>query len=154
MPPTVLHGDPIWLATALRELNVSETPGPKSNARIDEYALATRGGVPPSGDETAWCSSHANWVLLQHQIIGTRTKRARDWLSWGVGCGFVLGCIVVLSRGSNPDFGHVAFGVYADQRDCWLLGGNQGDKVSVARYPRARILGTRWPVGWPLPAAA
>lgn len=152
--PSVRLGDPIWLATALRELGVCETPGTRSTKRIDEYALATRGGVPPTGDETPWCSSFANWVLFQRGISGPRTKRARDWLAWGVPCDFVLGSLAVLSRGRDPNFGHVAFALYADVFDCWLLGGNQGDSVSIARYPRARVLGNRWPAGWPLPAAA
>jgi hypothetical protein len=27
----------------------------------------------------------------------------------------------------------------------YLLGGNQGDRVSVRAYPRKRLLGYRWP---------
>ncbi|WP_404713632.1 hypothetical protein [Sphingomonas sp. MMS24-J13] len=33
-----------------------------------------------------------------------------------------------------------------------VLGGNQGDQVSNARFPRKQILGIRWPAELALPA--
>ncbi len=139
--------DPVWLATALYELGVKETPGAKSTPRIDEYAQATRAGVPPSGDETAWCSSFQNWVFLQHSITGTRLKAARSWLMWGQAIDVRPGAVAVLSRGPDPTFGHVGTVLWADEKTLWLVGGNQGNAVSVKAYPRERLLGScRWPL--------
>lgn len=137
--------EPVWLATGLYELGVRETPGPKSTPRIDEYAKATRAGVPPSGDETPWCSSYVNWCLWQHQLVGTRLKAARSWLTWGQAIDVRPGAIAVLSRGPDPMHGHVGLVLHADEKTLWLVGGNQGNAVSVKPYPRARLLGCRWP---------
>ena len=52
------------------------------------------------------------------------------------------GAIAVLSRGSDPTLGHVGFLVGSTPTDVILLGGNQGDAVTVAAFPRARLLGT------------
>jgi hypothetical protein len=38
-----------------------------------------------------------------------------------------------------------------DQRNPMLLGGNQGDTVSLRRYPRSRVLDYRWPIGFKTP---
>jgi len=41
--------------------------------------------------------------------------------------------------------GHVAFFVREDGDDVVLLGGNQLESVREHRYPRANVLGYRWP---------
>lgn len=51
----------------------------------------------------------------------------------------------MLSRGSSPALGHVGFLVEARGNKVLILGGNQGDEVSVAAFPRSRLLGCRWP---------
>jgi lysozyme family protein len=57
-----------------------------------------------------------------------------------------LGCLAVLWRGdpTGPE-GHVGFFLGADASGVHLLGGNQGDRVSVEVFPRGRVLGYRWP---------
>jgi hypothetical protein len=32
-----------------------------------------------------------------------------------------------------------------------ILGGNQSDEVSIIPFSESRVLGYRWPVGYPLP---
>ena len=71
---------------------------------------------------------------------------ARSYLRWGA----VLdegrfGAVAVLSRGSDPAAGHVGFLVGETDRHVVLLGGNQGDAVSVAAFAKTRLLGLRWP---------
>jgi lysozyme family protein len=51
----------------------------------------------------------------------------------------------VLSRGSDPALGHVAFLVGRMDDAVALLGGNQADSVSVALFPKSRLIGLRWP---------
>lgn len=59
--------------------------------------------------------------------------------------------VVIFTRGSGkqpgPEViaapGHVAFLVSWDDDTVTVLGGNQGDKVSIKTYPRRRILGVR-----------
>ncbi|MCK9912991.1 hypothetical protein MXD81_27815, partial [Microbacteriaceae bacterium K1510] len=62
---------------------------------------------------------------------------ARSYLQWGEALGEArFGAIAVLSRGSDPAAGHVGFLVGETQGHVVLLGGNQGDAVGVAAYPR------------------
>jgi hypothetical protein len=41
--------------------------------------------------------------------------------------------------------GHVGFFVEETSRNVSVLGGNQGEQVSIANQPKARLLGYRWP---------
>jgi hypothetical protein len=54
--------------------------------------------------------------------------------------------VAVLQRGADSSQGHVAFWIGAKGDRVLLLGGNQGNAVSVAAYPVFRVLGYRWPV--------
>jgi hypothetical protein len=60
-----------------------------------------------------------------------------------------LGTILVFSRGSG---GHVGVYMGEDSTHYHVLGGNQSDRVSVARIPKTRLLpgqlGSRWPRTW------
>jgi len=55
-----------------------------------------------------------------------------------------IGCIVVLQRGSPPN-GHVGFFVGAENGRVRLLGGNQSDRVSIASFDGADVIGMRMP---------
>ena len=50
-----------------------------------------------------------------------------------------------MSRGGDPSLGHVGFLLGEDDDHVFLLGGNQGDAVTVVAFPKARIVGLRWP---------
>jgi uncharacterized protein (TIGR02594 family) len=115
-------------------------------------------GFGQAGDETAWCSAFANWCMQQAGIAGSGSGLARSWLDWGnqeLGRP-VVGCITVLWRvAPNTQFGHVGFFVGQTQSQLLLLGGNQtnNSKVTISPYPATRLLGYRWPVGYPMPPA-
>lgn len=131
---------PPWMEVAIKELGVSEVPGPGNNPRIVDYHRSTSSG--PSDDEIPWCSSFVNFCFKQAGIKGTNSKAARSWLGWGYKITYpVFGCVVVTSRGTNPAQGHVGFWVGNGK----ILGGNQGDKVSIASFDRFRVLCYRLP---------
>ncbi|MCB1510794.1 MAG: TIGR02594 family protein, partial [Hyphomicrobiaceae bacterium] len=44
-----------------------------------------------------------------------------------------------------PSSGHVAFLLGETGTDVILLGGNQSNRVTIAAYPKSRLLGLRWP---------
>lgn len=135
--------DPRWLLIALREMGVAETPGPGDNPRIVDYHAATLGRF--RDDEVPWCSSFLNWCMAKAGFTPTGSAMARSWLTWGVPLDQPrLGAVTVFQRGTPPA-GHVGLHLAGDEELVWVLGGNQGDRVSVAPYPRARLLGYRWP---------
>jgi len=84
----------------------------------------------------------------------SRAAAARSWLSWGRKLEKpTIGCVVVFWRGKRDGWqGHVGF--YAGRArngDILVLGGNQGDSVSIRPYSADRLLGYRWPETVPLP---
>jgi uncharacterized protein (TIGR02594 family) len=133
-----------WLAIAEREMGVSEVPGDADNPRILEYLQTTPDATQT--DEEAWCAAFSNWCLIQAGVQGTGDARARSFLGWGVALDEPRqGCITVLKRGPNPTTGHVGFYVATKESGSFaLLGGNQGNRVTVSSYPSERLLGWRW----------
>jgi len=138
-------GLPGWLEVALGELQhgVHEVPGPASNPRIDTYLAGV--GLRP-GDETPWCAAFVHYCLQHAGYVGTGQPSARSYRTWGTPSETRLGAVGVLWRGSRGGWeGHVAFILDISDSSLYLLGGNQGDRVSVAAYPKDRLLGLRWP---------
>lgn len=129
------------LEIARAELGVAEVPGAGDNPRIVAYHATTGGGKEP--DSVPWCSSFVNFCVEQAGLKGTDSKAARSWMTWGrVTTDFFPGCIVVLERGAAPQ-GHVGFFVGTESGRLRLLGGNQGDRVSIASFDPQLVLAIR-----------
>jgi uncharacterized protein (TIGR02594 family) len=145
---------PEWLAAAWAELGQREISGSADNARIRGFFSDV--GQPASlHDEVAWCAAFLGACLERSGLASTRSLMARSYLRWGekIDEGRV-GAVAVLRRGADPGAGHVGFLVGETPGHVILLGGNQGDAVSVAAYPKTRLIGLRWPrVGTAAPVA-
>ncbi len=136
---------PKWLEEAWRELGQRELPGRAHNARVLE--LYRDAGHPEvRNDETAWCAAFVGACLKRAGHAGSGSLMARSYLHWGRKLDKIrVGAIAVFSRGADPASGHVGFVAEDGGNEIVLLGGNQGDAVSVATFPRSRLLGLRWP---------
>ena len=138
---------PKWLSIAELELGVSEVAGKGANPRIVEYQRSCP-SLPEAmkvTDETAWCSAFANWCMHQAGFKGTGLANARSWLTWGEPISLKAGAVAVLSSPLGAEHGHVAFVLAELDKSVVLLGGNQGNRVSITTYPRDRLLAYRWP---------
>ena len=138
--------EPIWLTEARRYLGLCEIPGSAHAAEIlAMWDKIKRGGI--NDDETPWCAAFVGSCLENVNIKSTRFESAKSYMNWGLPLDApLLGCIVVFGRSGG---GHVAFNVgLTKAADPVCLGGNQGNKVSIATFPRSRVLGYRWPVGF------
>jgi uncharacterized protein (TIGR02594 family) len=135
---------PPWLAIAQAELGVSETRGRQHTPKIVEYHKATE--LKATDDETPWCSAFVNYCMKKVKLDRTHSALARSWLSWGVPLKVpAYGCVVVLKRGRSSWSGHVGFYMGDNNASTIkVLGGNQGDKVSIANFPKSKVLGYRW----------
>lgn len=106
-------------------------------------------GINGDGDQTPWCSAFVNYCMEQVGIQGTRMANARSWLGWG-GMSLAspqIGCVAVLWRGSPSSAkGHVGFYTGFHSGNLLMLGGNQGNAVTVEEFPMSRVLGYRWPI--------
>jgi uncharacterized protein (TIGR02594 family) len=136
---------PTWLAAAWRELGQTEVAGPGENPRI--VRLYAEAGHPQvRHDEVAWCAAFVGACLEHGGIRCSRSLMARSYARWGTPLSAArFGAIAVLSRTSDPALGHVGFVVGETADKIYLLGGNQGDAVSVAAFDRARVVAMRWP---------
>lgn len=98
----------------------------------------------PPGDETPWCSAFTNFVCHLLGLPRSRSLAARSWLDVGRPVDLqhakVGPDLVVLSRGAG---GHVGFYAGHDASGIHILGGNQGDAVSLATFSPSRLLGIR-----------
>jgi len=96
-------------------------------------------------DETAWCSACLNYFCKKLGYERSGKLDARSWLKLPVK---VLkpnvGDIVVLWRESPDSWkGHVGLFINWDEKNIWVLGGNQGGEIKISAYPRERVLGFR-----------
>ena len=137
---------PAWLAAAWAEFGVREIPGKDDVPEIlrllprgRRHAMPRLRRRPGAQLSPARCSSAAGvtgTAFASGEILsrlGDRPRAPR------------LGAIAVLSRGNDPTTGHVGFVLGEAADKLYLLGGNQGDAVTVAAFDKARLLGFRWP---------
>ena len=143
------------LDVAQTYIGMREVAGSKSNPGI--LAMLQRTAAWPAGDDVPWCSAFIHEISRLLNLEQTHSLRARSWLRVGQHVplkrarpGFDL---VVLMRGGGsqpgPDVidapGHVGFFVdqTPDGTGLKILGGNQGDQVSIATFPASRLLDIR-----------
>ena len=129
---------------ASRFLGLKEQPGPGSNPIV--LGMLKYAGQWPTSDAVPWCSAFV-WsmaYLLDLPRPQTAALAARSWLTVGVPVELADAIqgfdVVVLSRGAG---GHVGFYQSHTATMVSILAGNQGDMVSIASFPRVRVLGLR-----------
>jgi len=127
---------------AQRFVGIREVAGPTANAHI--LAMLQLDAPWPTDDEVAWCSAFVNYVCWLLRLPRSKSLAARSWLDVGRGIDLPRATagfdVVVLERGAG---GHVGFYAGQEETVVLLLGGNQGNRVSVAPFAAARILGVR-----------
>ena len=139
-----------------RFAGIEERPGPKDNHPAIVWGLELCGLGRNQPDEVAWCSAWANLVAYLLDLPRSKNAAARSWLR--VGLPIRLGDaeagfdVVVLKRGQGhqpgPEVthgapGHVGFFAGIEGDHVLILGGNQGDSVSLGRFNVADVLGVR-----------
>ena len=147
MIPPKSTDEPSWLTRARREIGVLEYPGKRNNVRVLQYHQATR--LRATSDETAWCAAFVCWALEEEGVVSTRSAAARSYRTYGRPSELVPGAIVYFLP-TDPDAaspGHVAFVDRVDETlgIVWVVGGNQGNKVSSAARRIADVAACRWP---------
>ena len=134
---------PKWITIAEGELNQKEIPGAKNNPRILEYHKFT--DLKATSEDVPWCSAFCCWCMEQALIVSPRAAGARMWLKWGIGITRpALGCVAVFKRGNSPIDAHCGFFLGEEGNDYLIIGGNQGNRVSIKKFPKKDLLGLRW----------
>lgn len=143
---------PGWLDCAREYIGVREVPGQLHSEIIVSWWETMK--APFRNDETPWCAAFVGAVLEECGIKSTRSPAARSYLKHGKAIVRpAVGSIVVFWRGNRQGWsGHVGFIVGKDEDgNLMVLGGNQGNAVSVKPFSVDRVLGYRWPGKWPYP---
>ena len=134
--------EPCWLRVARGDLGLAEIAGKNDAPFLRRWQAQL--GVPWLGP-SPWCGvAVAHW-LRECDVAAPRAfYRARAWLDWGhVMPVPAVGSVVVFERTGGGHVGFVVGRTYSG--NLAVVGGNQGDRVSIASFPRERVLGYRWP---------
>jgi len=138
---------------AERFVGTTEVPGVASNPLV--LAMLRLDAQWPSGDDVPWCSAFANFIAWMLRLPRSKSLAARSWLMVGTPVplhdaapGFD---VVILQRGKGvqpgPEVldapGHVGLFAGIEAKHVLVLGGNQGDRVSIERFPIKSVLGVR-----------
>lgn len=140
--------EPAWMVEARRHIGTREIPGKRHEPKILAWwKKIRRGGI--QSDEVPWCAAFVGACLEHVGIVSSRFESARSYMTWGIPIPApVPGCVAVFSRAGG---GHVGFVVASvDDGRLLILGGNQGDAVSIAPFDRNRVIGYRWPRAVPI----
>jgi uncharacterized protein (TIGR02594 family) len=137
------------LTEILKLYGTAEVAGPKSNL---ELLKILRKHQPTTTDDglLAWCGvmmaeafERAGFkVMIPKGYMG-----ARSWMNLPDPVTLEqaqLGDIVIFWRGTPDGWqGHVGIYISHNSDNIFVLGGNQGDRVSIAPYAKTRLLGIR-----------
>jgi len=141
----------VWYEEAVRQLGTREVPGPASNPKILQWAGKL--GIPYKDDDIPWCglfTAHCVGSTLPEEPLPKNPLGARNWAKFGSKCKPVLGSVLVFWRvNKNGALGHVGLYHGEDDQAFHVLGGNQSNKVSVARVAKNRLLDARQPATVP-----
>lgn len=135
-------------AAGLKYIGTKEIPGRKANALISQWIKQSAEWLDADDSATAWCGCFRGHLgMVTATGVPRAYYRARSWLDWGRAIDhkkpseWQQGDTVIMSRTGGQ---HVClFSALSSKASAQFLGGNQGDKVSIAEYPLSRVIGVR-----------
>lgn len=141
---------------AMRYVGIKELTGGKHHPLIQWWLSLCAGFDLDAADETPWCSAFVNGIAWELRLPRSNSAAARSWLLVGTPVPLEEAAVgydvVILKRGTGkqpgPEVtsgasGHVGFFAGMEGDHVLLLGGNQNNAVSIARYPVSSVLGIR-----------
>jgi len=135
--------------TARSLIGTKEIPGSANSPTIMGWIKRLGAkvlGTVVKDDATAWCGTFAAHCVASVGLTPPPIAvRAKAWATWGANLRadrLVYGAVLVFEREGG---GHVGFYIGEDKDAYHVLGGNQGDAVSVTRILKSRCIARRWP---------
>ena len=132
-----------WIVEGRQYVGMAEIPGKQHNPTIQNWLRTLKAWW--ADDETPWCGTFvAHCCRTANRDIPKDWFRALAWAEAGERLTApAYGCIAVFSRTGG---GHVGFVVGRDRAgNLMILGGNQGNKVSIAKFSKDRVVAYVWP---------
>jgi uncharacterized protein (TIGR02594 family) len=141
--------EPRWLTIARGYIGTREIVGPKHSGVIQGWLSKLKAWW--RDDETPWCGVFVAECLRESGLsLPDNWFRAKAWAEYGSRLQMhrlAPGAILVFAREGG---GHVGFYVGETQTHFQVLGGNQGNAVSLSLIAKARCIAARWPKGEPV----
>jgi uncharacterized protein (TIGR02594 family) len=139
-----------WINEAVKWIGTKEIPGVKHNNAIVRFSQVVASWV--RDDETPWCAGFVGYCLKESGLPHSGSLAARSYEDYGDQVPMTFrGSIVSMHRGDPKKWqGHVGFLIDHDpvRHRVLLLGGNQGNTVSLAWFPRSRVTKYTVPFGF------
>jgi uncharacterized protein (TIGR02594 family) len=140
-------GPMVWFEEARRLLGLREGAGAADNPTILDWADDL--DINYAHDDIPWCGlfvAHCVGATLPDEPLPNNPLGARNWAKFGKESGPAKGAILVFWRKSpQSGLGHVGFYHGEDAQNYHVLGGNQGDSVSVTKLAKNRLVAIRRP---------
>jgi uncharacterized protein (TIGR02594 family) len=143
---------PKILVEAYKLLGTKELLGKDNNPKILGWAEELGLKKVYTADEIPWCGLFVAYVVHKagKEVVDSPLW-ARNWVKFGTKqTEAMLGDVLVFERGKTS--GHVGIYVGEDATAYHVLGGNQGDAVSIVRIVKKRCIAIRrtaWSVSQP-----
>lgn len=141
------ESSPAWYQSAYADLGVAEGPGKVNSKTVLAY-YRDAGHPEIKHDEVPWCMAFVCAHLERNGVPSPKSLAVMDLDTWGedVTDSPQVGDVVRMWRESPKSWkGHTGFYVRETKTHVYVLGGNQGDRVSIAAFPRNRIKSIRRP---------
>ena len=151
MAKPALHAAYAWLAAeagpkvlveALSLYGTRETAGAANNPAILAWAREVGLQASYTADSVPWCGLFVALVVKRAGFEPVAAPLwARNWATFGTAAPKAsLGDVLVFVRDGG---GHVGLYVGEDASSFFVLGGNQGDQVSIVRIAKSRCIAVR-----------
>ena len=134
--------DPGYLKIAFGDLGKKET----TNQSELEHRILQSLKIKVNVINTPWCAYQMCTWVEEDDKVSPKAGNARSFLRWGEEVNEPQrGDVVVFWRGSRNDgvTGHVGIYLGRSSTGIYVLGANQGDKVSIQEFSTKKLLGYR-----------
>jgi uncharacterized protein (TIGR02594 family) len=138
-------GELPWIVEGKKVFGLHEI---KDNAALRAW-LKSDGKTLGDPKALPWCGDYVETCIAKTLpkeafpgALGENRYWARNWALFGKEVKPCYGAVGVFVRDGG---GHVGFLVGEDATDWYVLGGNQGNTVSIVRIAKARMIAARWP---------
>lgn len=139
---------PRTIKEALAMHGTLEVPGAADNPKIIAWAAEVGKDIAAAytDDSIPWCGLFAAVVVKRaDKDVIAGPLWARNWAKFGVKSPRAsLGDVLVFQRPGGG--GHVGFYIAEDESAYHVLGGNQGDAVTITRIAKSRCIAVRRPI--------
>ena len=138
-----LEESPKHLLKAIELFGTTEIVGPKHNPVIMDWARETN-LKQYTNDEIPWCGLFIAIIMKRaNREVVKDPLWARNWAKFGVKVDQpMLADVLVFQRETG---GHVGLYIGEDKTSYHVLGGNQGNTVSIVRIEKSRLIASRRP---------